>query len=184
MQIVLSLLSLLMLSTSGCTKAKIGPEIRVESIRLSEGQLIAVGNESRTKFGRMQITAPQNGIMFVQTTIYPAHNDLLDTSGIRRVYFFVPDRYVAEAKKGRVVSVNQANGLLSMEYSQNDAFPERYCFQELSIGSIFLRMEDDRHEVVISSHLKAPPASGATDARCDASEFSDTTVFPLPREIS
>lgn len=157
--------------------------MKAESIKLSEGQSITIGRASQTDSQEpIELTASQDGVVFVHSTIFPSHANVTDLSGIRGVYLFVPDRFVAAAKEGGAVSVTQADGLLAVEYSKNDAFPENYCFQQLSEGSISMRARDGA-EMVIESHLKTPPISEPTDARCDTSEFANTTTFPLSREV-
>lgn len=183
MQLKPLMLVLPVLFAGGCTHADPEiPEVKAESIKLSEGQSITIDRASQaTSQERIQLTAPQDGVVFVHSTIFPDQADLTDTSGTRGVYLFVPNRFVAAAKEGDAVSVTQADGLLAVEYSKNDAFPENYCFQQLSEGSISMRGGVGA-EMVIESHLKTPPISEPTDARCDTSEFANTTTFSLPRE--
>lgn len=171
------------LSAGGCTDAGPGSKVTTDAIKLGEGESITVdGTSQANSQERTQLAAPQNGVVFVHSTIFPDKADVTDLSGVRTVYLFVPDRLVEAAKEGGSVSVTQADGLLVMEYSKNDAFPENYCLQELSEGGVSLRAGDEG-EMVIESHLKTPPISEPTDARCDVSEFTNTSTFSLPREM-
>lgn len=183
MSIKLLVLVLPALFVGGCTDVDAGPEVRAESANLSEGKSITVDRVSQAKpQERIQLIAPQDGVVFVHSTIFPSQANVTDLSGIRGVYLFVPAKFVVAAKEGDPVSIAQADGLLAMEYSKNDAFPENYCFQQLSEGAISLRAGDDGAEMVIESHLKTSSVSEPTDARCDVSEFANTTTFPLPPE--
>lgn len=171
-----SALVLAMLSVGGCTHAS--PEVRTEVIALNEGQSISIDTASgaASQAPKIQITAPQNGMVFVHSTIFPEQTNMTDLSGVRRVYLFVPEKFVAATKEGGPVNITKADGLQVFEYSRNDAFPEDYCFQQLSEGAISMRTGNGA-EVVIESHLKTPPVKEPTDAKCDVSEFVNTTAF-------
>ncbi|MDQ3512021.1 MAG: efflux RND transporter periplasmic adaptor subunit [Pseudomonadota bacterium] len=171
-----SALALAMFSVGGCTHAS--PEVRTEVMALNGGQSITidVARSATPQTRKIQITAPQNGIMFVHSTIFPGQATVTDLSGVRRVYLFVPEKFVAAIKEGGQVNVAKADGLQAFEYSRNDASPEDYCFQQLSEGAISMRTGSEA-EVVIESRLKTPPITEPTDARCDVSEFMNTTVF-------
>lgn len=183
MRMPIRLLALVLpaLFVGGCIDADAGPEVKAESIKLNEGQSITVDRTSHANSQeRIQLTATQDGVVFVHSTIFPDQSDATDLSGTRRVYLFVPGGFVAAAKEGGPVRVTQADGLLAMEYSKNDAFPESYCFQQLSEGEISLRTKDGGAEIVIESHLKTPSISEPSDSMCDVSEFMNMTTFSLP----
>lgn len=164
---------LAILSVAGCTHAS--PKERTEAIELNRGQSIAVDSGSK-QMHTIQITAPQDGVVFVHSTFFPDQATMTDLSGVRKVYIFVPEKLVAALKAGGMVDVTKADGLQVFEYSKNDAFPEDFCFQQLSEGAISMRAGSPA-EIIIESRLKTPLITEPTDAKCDASEFVKTATF-------
>lgn len=165
--------ALAVLSMSGCADAV--PEIKIETLHLQSGQSIVVDNVGNERPLRISVT--ESGYLFVQSEVFPNHAEWSDLSGIRKVYIFVPEKYVVTAQD-KSMTITKSNGLQAFEYSKNDASPENYCFQELAEGVISVRVANGT-KVVIDSNLKTPEITGPTDARCDASNFVDTVSFPI-----
>jgi hypothetical protein len=123
-----------------------------------------------------KISAAESGYLFVRSEIFPNRPGMSDMSGIRKVYVFIPERYILAAKSSST-TITRSDGLRAFEYSKNDASPEDYCFQELPEGEVTAQVLDGK--LAIAGRLKTQPITEPTDARCDSSEFSGPVIFPI-----
>lgn len=152
-----------------------GPEIKTETLQLQAGQSVVVDSATST-FPPPQISAIENGYLFVHSEISSQRSDMSDASGIKKIYVFIPDKSVVAAKSG-ATTITKSDGLRVFEYSKNDASPDDYCFQKLSEGEISAHIAGGR--LAIAAHLKTPPVIEPTDARCDSSEFVGSMSFSV-----
>ena len=176
-----SSLMLLLVFFGACSKAGLEREVAATSVKMSSGHSFIVDSAGQSSSEEpIRFTAPQDGVLFLHSTTFLDHSSATDLSGIRKVYLFVPSRFVEDAKIGGLQTVGLADGLLATEYSKNYAFPDDFCYQQLSEGTVSLRVAADGTSLVLQSQLKSPPIVEPTDARCDASKFVNTTTFTFP----
>lgn len=168
LQVIAVVLALLALT--GCTNAK--PIVRTEVVQVEAGQTF-ISHED----GRPSVKSPQSGFVFIHSTTFPQQERSSDLSGVRKVYIFVPEKYL-EIGRGDSVEISKKEGLIAFEYSRNDASPEKYCFQPLSKGVVSIQ-KNSVSEIVLKSRIESSIPDQPSDARCGMSTFFDSTIYKL-----
>jgi len=168
-----SLIAVMAIATAACSESA-PPAESSEAIPVLPGQTVAADS---TMPDSPRITAPASGQLFTTTQRFSEHPRFTDVAGVRRVFVFVPDsKMPVDARRASTLA--KADGMRAFEFSRSDGAPEEFCFQELSIGAVTLRLiEPGRIDLV--SDLKTSGEKNPLGVRCDSSYFSSSHRFQL-----